>query len=130
MQYNFSKVKENFPKYTYRSHRNIKKMHLEGYAVSLASVIIPVHLFELDQTQVDKCLDIIYEHDSGCCICGHDKGFMLLHEFDSLPTDEETQQHITEFINKLLCELTNTEMEFANIQEVAVQYGDAYYGEW
>lgn len=130
MQYNFSKVKETYPKTTNRSNRTLKKMHLGAYAVSLASIVIPVKLFELSDDVVDKCLDIMYEHDDGCCVMGHKTGFNILIEFDSKLDDVSTEEHIKNFTNKLICELSNTEMDFVNIPKVTVQYGDAYYGEW
>lgn len=131
MQHIFSKIKENFPKSNVsRSHRTLKKMHLEEYAVSLASIEIPVYLFGLDQAQTDRCLDVIYEHDVGCFVCGHDSGFIILHEFDSLLDDTSTEEYIRNFTNKLICELSSIEMEFATVQTIATQYGDAYYGEW
>lgn len=130
MQYNFSKVQETYPKNTNRSNRTLKKMHLGVYAVSLASIVIPVPMFEYSDDIVDKCLDIIYEHDDGCVVMGHKDGFNILIEFDTPIDDNSTKEYIKNFTNKLICELSNTEMEFANINNVTVQYGDAYYGEW
>lgn len=130
MQYIFYKVQETFPKSTQRSNRNLKKMHLGEYSVSLASIIIPVHLFAFSTDVQDKCLDVIYEHDDGCFVCGHKDGVMILSEFDSLSTDEQEKEYIENFINKMICELSNIEMEFANVDTITVQYGDAYYGEW
>ncbi|EMR6005932.1 hypothetical protein WJW27_002632 [Escherichia coli] len=131
MQYIISKVNENFPKQkVYRSQRTLKKMHLGGYAVSLASIVIPVKLFSLDQNQIDKCLDVIYEHDVGCFVCGSDNGFTILHEFESLHNDNSTEEYIKTFTKKLMCELSNIEMEFATVETINITYGDAYYGEW
>ncbi|EHU8780923.1 hypothetical protein N0S44_000153 [Escherichia coli] len=131
MQYIFSKVNENFPKQkVYRSQRTLKKMHLDWYAVSLASIVIPVKLFSLDQKQIDKCLDVIYEHDVGCFVCGSECGFTILHEFESLHDDNSTEEYIKTFTNKLMCELSNIEMEFATVETINITYGDAYYGEW
>lgn len=131
MQYIFSKIKENFPKSNVsRTNRTLKKMHLDGYAVSLASITIPVFLFGLDQTQTDRCLDVIYEHDDGCFVYSSDIGFTILHEFDSLTDDISTEKYIHDFIENLIRELSNVEMEFATTQKVTIVYGDAYYGEW
>lgn len=131
MQYILSKIVEKFPKSNVkRTNRTLKKMHLDGYAVSLASITIPVYLFGLDQTQTDRCLDVIYEHDVGCFVCGSDNGFTILHEFDSLVDDSSTEEYIKNFTETLIRELSNIEMEFATTQTVTIQYGDAYYGEW
>ena len=131
MQIDFFKIKESYPKNkSYRSQRTLKKMHLGEYAVSLASIKIPVFLFGLEQNQTDLCLDVIYEHDTGCFICGDDNGFLILHEFESLPDDNSTKEYIKKFTENLIRELANIEMEFATIETVTIQYGDAYYGEW
>lgn len=130
MQYNYTKVQEHFPKNTRRSNRTLKKLHLGTYAVSLASINIPIALFDFPTDVVDKCLDIIYEHDDGCFVIGATNGFTILHEFESKLDDCSTKTYLQNFIEKIICELSNTEMEFANVQSISIEFGDAYYGEW
>ena len=127
MQYTFEKVKENFPKKTYRSQRTLKKMHLGTYARTLINVLIPVKLFDLHQDIMNKCLDLIYELDDNSFVSSTENGFSIIIETNT-PTDIESETK--QYTNNLLRELSNIEMEFASVDKITVQYGDAYYGEW
>lgn len=130
MQYNFTKVRENFPTKTYRSQRTLKKMHLQSYAVTLVSIIIPVDLFSLEREQLLKCLDVICEHDNGSFVCSNGHHVSILTETPTQDEDASTEQFAQNYTNELMYALSNVEMEFANVKTITVSYGDAYYGEW
>lgn len=129
MQITFSKVKETFPKKTYRSERALKKMHLGMYAETLASIRIDVPLFDLGDKNIENaCLDAICEYDNSSFIFTNDgESFTILTTFSAL---NDAEPFVEQYITNLLCNLTLISMEFASVENITVEYGDAYYGEW
>lgn len=128
MQFSFSKVSESFPKKTNRSDRTMKKMHLGLYAETLASIRIEIPLFHLgDKTIEDRCIDEICEMDDGSFIFGDGDSFTVLTTFSSV---NDAEHYVKSYVTNMLFRLSMITPELADIGEVQVQYGDAYYGNW
>ncbi|SOK59114.1 hypothetical protein [Yersinia phage fHe-Yen9-03] len=125
MKYTFTKVKENYPKRTYRSKRTLKKLHLQDYGVVLSSIVINIPVFE--SQYCDSLLDIMYEHDNGIFIFGTDKTTTILVE---IPVDKFSIENVKKYCYELLLNLSEIDQNFAEIERIMVDYGDAYYGEW
>lgn len=128
MQYNFVKVSENLPKNATRSKRTLKRMHLKEFAVVLVDIIFPIDNSNLSNDKIDSIFDVIFEHDDGSlATAGFHGGFSILFE---IPVSKFSEDYVKEYCTKLLFDLSNIDMEFAKIESINVQYGDAYYGEW
>ncbi|AMM43871.1 virion structural protein [Pectobacterium phage vB_PcaM_CBB] len=126
MQYSFEKVKENYPKRTYRSKRSLKKMHLKEYAETIVSINLLADVFF--SANENKLLDAMYEFDSNMFVCSsvNDGTNVIFY----MPTADFSFEYVEKYCNDLLLVLSNIEPTFAEIESIAVQYGDAYYGEW
>lgn len=126
MQYLFEKVKENFPKRTYRSKRSLKNMHLNEYAETIVSInFLADVLFAEDKNTL---LNAMYEYDSNMFVSGSVKyGTNIIFY---IPTADFSFEYVEKYCNDLLLVLSNIEPTFAEIESITVQYGDAYYGEW
>ncbi|AQW88830.1 putative structural protein [Erwinia phage pEa_SNUABM_50] len=125
MQYTFDKVKENYPKRAYRSKRTLKKLHLQEFGVVLASIVINASVF--DSQYCDTLLDAMYEHDDGIFVCGGKDTTTVLVE---IPVGDFSIDYVKNYCHKLLLDLSEIDLSFAEIENITVQYGDAYYGEW
>lgn len=125
MKYEFTKVNENYLKRKTRSKRSDKKLHLGDYAETLFEMILDVNIFNM--STVDEVLDIMYEHDSRMSV--HASGNKT-HIMVQLPTSTFNEIYVEQYCAGLLFELTKVEQDFANLNTITVQYGDAYYGEW
>ena len=126
MQYSFEKVKENYPKRTYRSKRSLKKMHLKEYAETIVSINFLADVLFAENENV--LLNAMYEFDSNMFVCGSvNQGTNVIFY---MPTADFSFEYVEKYCNDLLLVLSNIEPTFAEIESIAVQYGDAYYGEW
>lgn len=126
MQYSFKKVKENYPKRTYRSKRSLKKMHLKEYAETIVSINFLADV--LFSENKNALLDSMYEFDSNMFVCSSvNEGTNVIFY---MPTADFSFEYVEKYCNDLLLVLSNIEPTFAEIESIAVQYGDAYYGEW
>lgn len=126
MQYLFEKVKENYPKRTYRSKRSLKKMHLKEYAETIVSInFLADVLFSANE---NKLLDAMYDFDSNMFVCSsvNDSTNVIFY----MSTADFSFEYVEKYCNDLLLVLSNIEPTFAEIENITVQYGDAYYGEW
>lgn len=126
MQYLFEKVKENYPKRTYRSKRSLKKMHLKEYAETIVSINLLADVFFT--ANENKLLDAMYEFDNNMFICSSENDGTNVIFY--MPTADFSFEYVEKYCNDLLLVLSNIEPTFAEIESIAVQYGDAYYGEW
>jgi uncharacterized protein YggL (DUF469 family) len=125
MQYIFEEVKVNFPKSTSRSNRTKKKLHIGEYAETLVSINLTADTF--DTPYEDQLLDAMYEFDSGMFVGSNGDGTIILAQ---LKSSEVNEDKIKKYCEDLLFVLSDIEPKFAEIGTIAVQYGDAYYGEW
>jgi len=125
MQYIFEEVKVNFPKSTFRSNRTKKKLHIGEYAETLVSINLTADTF--DTPYEDQLLDAMYEFDSGMFVGSNGDGTIILAQ---LKSSEVNEDKIKKYCEDLLFVLSDIEPKFAEIGTIAVQYGDAYYGEW
>jgi len=125
MQYIFEEVKVNFPKTTTRSNRTKKKLHIGEYAETLVYIELTADTF--DTPYEDQLLDAMYEFDSGMFVCSNGGGTSIITQFKTTEVDEDK---IKKYCEDLLFVLSDIEPKFAEIGTIAVQYGDAYYGEW
>ena len=125
MEYNFLKVNETFPKCTSRSKRSLKKLHLYEFADTLIYIDFPVATYGNDNE--DVLLDIIHEHDNSCFVFASANNTNIM--FD-VKTSEFTEEMVKEYCHGLLLRLSEVEPNFAQIEKITINYGDAYYGEW
>lgn len=125
MQYSFEKIKEKYPKTTLRSKRSLKKLHLSEFADTLVSIDFPAGLF--DNPLEYKLLDAMYEYDNGMFVGGSLTGTNVMLQ---IKTSEFSEEFVKEYCEGLLLILSEIEPSFAEIGNVTVVYGDAYYGEW
>ena len=125
MQYKFDKINEVYPKRTYRSKRTLKKMHLNEFAETLVSIDLSASVF--DAPNESKLIDAMYEFDDNIFVFGADTGTNIMF---SLPTQEFSLEVIKKYCEDLLLILSYIDPTFAEIESIAVVYGDAYYGEW
>lgn len=125
MQYSFEKINEKFPKTTLRSKRSLKKLHLDDFAETLVSIDLSAGLFDVPAE--DKLLDAIYEYDDSTFVGGSQVGTNIMFQ---VKTSEFSENFVKEYCNGLLLILSEIDQSYAEIGNVTVVYGDAYYGEW
>lgn len=125
MEYNFLKVNETFPKITSRSKRSLKKLHLHEFADTLIYIDFPAVIYGNDNE--DLLLDIIHEHDNNCFVlASSDKTSIMF----NVKTSDFSEEMVKEYCHGLLLRLSEVEPNFAKIENITINYGDAYYGEW
>ena len=125
MQYSFEKVKEKYPKTTLRNKRSLKKLHLAEFAETLVSIDFAAGLFDVPEE--DKLLDAIYEYDASTFVGGSKVGTNIMFQ---IKTSDFSEEFVKQYCEGLLLILSEIEPNFAEIGNVTVVYGDAYYGEW
>lgn len=130
MKYNITKVKDKFPKRAARSERTKKKMHLDNYAETIIDVYIPlmVDTTEIYNNLFDRLLDALYDNNKGFETLGMYGGNFTL--IASYSTSEFTEQVAIDYVNDVMRIITEVEPSFAEVNEVTINHGDAWYGEW
>lgn len=125
MQYTFTEVKSVYPKRTYRSKRTLKKMHLQEFREMLIDIHLPVQLFDSEKEWV--LLDAIYEFNDNVFVSGSLTSTNIMIQ---VPADKFDSESVKQYCLDLLTELSAIDINFAEIESIVVNYGDAYYGEW
>lgn len=125
MQYTFTEVKAVYPKRTYRSKRTLKKMHLQEFREMLIDIHLPAPLFDTEKEW--ELLDAIYEFDDNTFVFGDLSSTNIMIQ---VPADKFDPESVKQYCLDLLTELSAIDLQFAEIESIVVNYGDAYYGEW
>lgn len=126
MQYTFTEVNANYPTRTYRSKRTLKKLHLQEFSKTLFKISLDISLFDTEKE--DALLDAIYEYDNGVFVYGDiTSATTILVEMN---TDKFSPDYVMQYCTILLTELSAIDVRFAELENITIEYGDAYYGEW
>lgn len=125
MEYKFIEISSIYPKRTYRSKRTLKKLHLNEFSEVLVDINLPVSVF--DSSKEFLLLDAIYELNSEVFITSDGKNTHIMMQYMS---NEFNKEDIIKYSYELLVELSSIDISFAEIENITILYGDAYYGEW
>lgn len=130
MNFTFSRIDESFPPKRQRSRRLEKKLNIGEFAQTQFAFTLSVPLYEFGTEAQNKCVDIMCEHDSGCCV--YSTNTKIHFSIISGPelTSDDVENEIEVYITTLVSKLAEMKDEFKNIENVSVSYGDAYYGDW
>lgn len=134
MNITFTKLNDKFPKKAKRSDRTMKKLHLGSYAETCVDVYLPFKN-NLERTSddvadklFDRLLDAVESVTGKFETCG-----LSLEQFTILycvPSDSFDVQTEKAKIVEIIRALSDVEPAFAEVEEVTVVHGDAWYGEW
>lgn len=130
----FNKLNDKFPKKAKRSDRTMKKLHLGSYAETCVDVTFPFKNKlartpdDVEDKLFDRLLDAVESVTGSFETCG-----LSLDQFSILycvPSSTFDAQKEEEKIVEIVRALSDVEPAFAEVQEVTVIHGDAWYGEW
>ena len=134
MNITFTKLNDKFPKKAKRSDRTMKKLHLGSYAETCIDVYIPFKnkldrsLADSDDTLFDRLLDAVESVTGRFETCGLDLShFTIMYCVNTSTFDVQKVEHT---VTEILRALSEVDQAFAEVQEVTVTHGDAWYGEW
>lgn len=133
MKITYTKLNDNIPKKTNRTDRVMKKLHLGKYAETCIDVAVkfPSDLYTneyYNDVMFDKLYDALNTVLPDFGTFGiFDGTYSFLYCVNSNTFNEHD---IERTVHDVFRSLSEVEPYFAEIDEVNVLYGDAWYGEW
>lgn len=128
MKYTFTEIKSiNLPKTKTRSARTKKKLHIEEYKVYCVDIAMVVKGLDYND-KFDAIADRLEELEIDYETFSYDVGvFSIMLTYN---LKDYSEQSVKDYCTAALYELTMIDVLFAEVQEINVTVGDAYYGDW